>query len=60
MCNTSPVLTGFGLIMISLITGAEVSNVTVLVTLDAFPAASVAVITIVFAPSASVSVVLKA
>ncbi len=53
-------LTGFGLIMISLITGAEVSNVTVLVTLDAFPAASVAVITIVFAPSASVSVVLKA
>lgn len=47
------------MISTELITGASVSNVTILVTLEERPPLSVAVTTIVFAPSARVIVVLK-
>ena len=51
----APVSAGFGVMDTALITGAVVSSVPVIVTVDALPAESVAVTMIVFAPFARVS-----
>ena len=48
--NTFPVFTGFGVMVIALITGADVLYVTVLVTVVDLPAASVAITVMVFVP----------
>lgn len=58
--KVSPVPTGFLLSVTALITGAFVSRVTVRLTVVLLPALSVETISIVFAPSLSVRVVLNA
>ena len=55
-----PASTGFGVIVAEVIAGWLVSSVTFLVTEVDLPAASVAVMTITFAPSASVICLLNA
>ena len=55
-----PASTGFGVIVADLITGTEVSSVTVRVTVDTLPAASVAVTTMVFDPSVRVTALVNA
>ena len=55
----APASTGLGVMVALFTTGVEVSRVTVRVTEDALPAASVAVMTMVFVPFASVRVFVK-
>ena len=55
----APASTGLGVMVALLTTGLEVSKVTVRVTEEDLPAASVAVMTMVFVPLASVSVFVK-
>ena len=54
-----PVSTGFGVMVIDVISGAPESTTTILVTDALFPAPSVAVTTIVFTPSFKVSSVVN-
>ncbi len=58
--TVAPTSAGFGVIVAAVILGADVSRVTVRVTVDVFPALSVAVTTIVFDPLRSVTALLKA
>lgn len=60
MTIVAPASTGLGVMVADLMTGTEVSSVTVRVTVETFQAASVAVMTMVFAPSASVTALLNA
>ena len=60
MTIVAPASTGLGVMVADLMTGTEVSSVTLRVTVEALPAASVAVMTMVFAPSASVTALLNA
>ena len=53
--NVFPQSTGFGVRVTDLITGADVSTVTLRVTVVVFPALSLATIVMVFAPSARVT-----
>ena len=56
MVTVAPASAGLGVIPAETICGTEVTSVTFRVTVDTLPAASVAVTTMVFAPSASVTV----
>ena len=60
MTIVAPASTGLGVMVADLMTGTEVSSVTLRVTVETLPAASVAVMTMVFAPSYSVTVLLNA
>lgn len=55
MRKNLPQSTGFGVRVTDLITGADVSTVTLRVTVVVFPALSLATIVMVFAPSARVT-----
>ena len=55
MMTDAPVSAGLGVMLADWMTGVDVSSVTLRVMVLVLPAASVAVMTIVFAPSVSVT-----
>ena len=60
MIIVAPASAGFGVMVADLICGTDVSSITVRVTVDCLPAASVAVTLMVLLPSASVTCLLHA